>query len=152
MDIKKMLRTPERFTDYDPGSPAVRAERKWDAREGEIIEHDVETCRNTTSCAFVCYPTTIYCGSFDSSFPFFKSLLPKCYHSRIPSPPRIFCNILYLPILSYHRQSLCQGHAGDGLARWHGTAAWGRKWKDARKLEKSGASCHILGPERKCAE
>ena len=40
MDIKKMLRTPERFTDYDPGSPAARAERKWDAREGEIIEQN----------------------------------------------------------------------------------------------------------------
>ena len=42
-----MLRTPERFTDYDPSSPAARAERKWDEREGEIIEQNYNLRRIT---------------------------------------------------------------------------------------------------------
>ena len=37
MNIKNLFRKPERFTNYEAESPAVRAARKWDEREGEII-------------------------------------------------------------------------------------------------------------------
>ena len=37
MNIKGIFRKPERFTNYDPDSPAERAARKWDEREGEIV-------------------------------------------------------------------------------------------------------------------
>ncbi|MBQ7478210.1 MAG: conjugal transfer protein, partial [Selenomonadaceae bacterium] len=37
MNIKGMFKRPERFTNYDPDSPAERAARKWDEREGEIV-------------------------------------------------------------------------------------------------------------------
>ena len=37
MNIKGMFKRPEKFTNYDPGSPAARAARKWDEREGEIV-------------------------------------------------------------------------------------------------------------------
>lgn len=37
MNIKGMFRRPEKFTDYNPDSPAERAARKWDEREGGII-------------------------------------------------------------------------------------------------------------------
>ena len=37
MNIKNLLRKPEKFTDYEAESPAARAERKWDEREGEIV-------------------------------------------------------------------------------------------------------------------
>ena len=37
MNIKNLLSKPEKFTNYEPESPAARAARKWDEREGEII-------------------------------------------------------------------------------------------------------------------
>ena len=37
MNIKKLFSKPEKFTEYEPDSPAARAARKWDEREGEII-------------------------------------------------------------------------------------------------------------------
>ena len=37
MNIKGLFKRPERFTSYDPDSPAARAARKWDEREGEIV-------------------------------------------------------------------------------------------------------------------
>ena len=37
MNIKNLFSKPEKYTDYEPESPAARAERKWDEREGEII-------------------------------------------------------------------------------------------------------------------
>ncbi len=37
MNIKNLFSKPEKFTDYEPESPAARAARKWDEREGEII-------------------------------------------------------------------------------------------------------------------
>ena len=37
MNIKGLFSKPEKYTDYEPESPAARAERKWDEREGEII-------------------------------------------------------------------------------------------------------------------
>lgn len=37
MNIKNLFSKPEKFTDYEPLSPAMRAARKWDEREGEII-------------------------------------------------------------------------------------------------------------------
>jgi len=37
MNVQSLFHKPERFTDYDPESPASRAARKWDEREGEII-------------------------------------------------------------------------------------------------------------------
>ena len=37
MNIKSLFNKPEKFTDYEPESPAERAARKWDEREGEII-------------------------------------------------------------------------------------------------------------------
>lgn len=40
MNIKNLFRRPEKFTDYDPKSPAAKAARKWDEREGEIIEQN----------------------------------------------------------------------------------------------------------------
>lgn len=40
MNIKNLFHRPEKFTDYDPKSPAAKAARKWDEREGEIIEQN----------------------------------------------------------------------------------------------------------------
>ena len=37
MNVKEMFSKPEKFTNYDAESPAARAARKWDEREGEII-------------------------------------------------------------------------------------------------------------------
>ena len=37
MNIKNLFHKPEKFTDYEAESPAARAERKWDEREGEIV-------------------------------------------------------------------------------------------------------------------
>ena len=37
MNIKTLFSKPEKFTNYEPESPAERAARKWDEREGEII-------------------------------------------------------------------------------------------------------------------
>ena len=37
MQIKNLFSKPEKFTNYEPESPAERAARKWDEREGEII-------------------------------------------------------------------------------------------------------------------
>ena len=37
MNIKNLFSKPEKFTDYEAESPAARAERKWDEREGEIV-------------------------------------------------------------------------------------------------------------------
>ena len=37
MNIKNLFSKPEKFTNYEPKSPAERAARKWDEREGEII-------------------------------------------------------------------------------------------------------------------
>ena len=37
MNIKNLFSKPEKFTEYEPESPATRAARKWDEREGEII-------------------------------------------------------------------------------------------------------------------
>jgi type IV secretion system protein VirB5 len=37
MNIKSLFSKPERFTNYEALSPAARAARKWDEREGEII-------------------------------------------------------------------------------------------------------------------
>ena len=37
MNIKNLFNKPEKFTNYEPESPAARAARKWDEREGEII-------------------------------------------------------------------------------------------------------------------
>ena len=37
MNIKSLFSKPEKFTEYEPESPAIRAARKWDEREGEII-------------------------------------------------------------------------------------------------------------------
>ena len=37
MNIKNLFQKPEKFTDYEAESPAARAERKWDEREGEIV-------------------------------------------------------------------------------------------------------------------
>ena len=35
--MKSLLSKPEKFTNYEAISPAMRAARKWDEREGEII-------------------------------------------------------------------------------------------------------------------
>lgn len=40
MNISSLFHRPEKFTSYDPNSPAARAARKWDEREGEIIEQN----------------------------------------------------------------------------------------------------------------
>lgn len=37
MNIKNLFSKPEKFTNYEAESPAARAARKWDEREGEII-------------------------------------------------------------------------------------------------------------------
>ena len=37
MNIKSLFQKPEKFTSYEPLSPAARAAKKWDEREGEII-------------------------------------------------------------------------------------------------------------------
>ncbi len=37
MNIRNLLSKPEKFTNYEAISPAMRAARKWDEREGEII-------------------------------------------------------------------------------------------------------------------
>lgn len=37
MNVKNLFNKPEKFTNYEPESPAARAARKWDEREGEII-------------------------------------------------------------------------------------------------------------------
>ena len=37
MNVKELFSNPEKFTDYEPESPAAKAARKWDEREGEII-------------------------------------------------------------------------------------------------------------------
>lgn len=37
MNVKNLFVKPEKFTNYEPESPAARAARKWDEREGEII-------------------------------------------------------------------------------------------------------------------
>ena len=37
MQINNLFSKPEKFTNYEPESPAERAARKWDEREGEII-------------------------------------------------------------------------------------------------------------------
>lgn len=40
MNIKSLFRKPEKFTNYDPNSPASKAARKWDEREGQIVEQN----------------------------------------------------------------------------------------------------------------
>ena len=40
MDIKSLFKKPEKFTSYDPNSPASKAARRWDEREGQIIEQN----------------------------------------------------------------------------------------------------------------
>lgn len=40
MNISSLFHKPEKFTNYDPDSPAAMAARKWDEREGEIIEQN----------------------------------------------------------------------------------------------------------------
>lgn len=37
MNVKKLFKKPIRYTDYEGASPAARAARKMDEREGEII-------------------------------------------------------------------------------------------------------------------
>lgn len=37
MNIRNLFSKPEKFTNYEAISPALRAARKWDEREGEII-------------------------------------------------------------------------------------------------------------------
>ena len=37
MNVKSLFSKPEKFTTYEPESPAAKAARKWDEREGEII-------------------------------------------------------------------------------------------------------------------
>lgn len=37
MNVKNLFVKPEKFTNYEAESPAARAARKWDEREGEII-------------------------------------------------------------------------------------------------------------------
>ena len=37
MNVKSLFGKPEKFTNYEAISPAMRAARKWDEREGEII-------------------------------------------------------------------------------------------------------------------
>jgi type IV secretion system protein VirB5 len=37
VNIKNLFSKPEKFTNYEAESPAARAARKWDEREGEII-------------------------------------------------------------------------------------------------------------------
>jgi len=37
LNVQSLFHKPEKFTNYDPDSPASRAMRKWDEREGEII-------------------------------------------------------------------------------------------------------------------
>ena len=37
MNVKNLFSKPEKFTNYEAISPAMRAARKWDEREGEII-------------------------------------------------------------------------------------------------------------------
>ena len=37
MNIRNLFSKPEKFTNYEAISPAMRAARKWDEREGEII-------------------------------------------------------------------------------------------------------------------
>ena len=37
MNVKSLFSKPEKFTNYEAISPAMRAARKWDEREGEII-------------------------------------------------------------------------------------------------------------------
>ena len=37
LNVKELFSKPEKFTNYDAESPAARAARKWDEREGEII-------------------------------------------------------------------------------------------------------------------
>lgn len=37
MNIKNLFSKPEKYTNYEPTSPAEKAARKWDEREGEII-------------------------------------------------------------------------------------------------------------------
>ena len=37
MNVKNLFSKPEKFTNYEAISPAARAARKWDEREGEII-------------------------------------------------------------------------------------------------------------------
>ncbi len=40
MDFKEFMRRPENFTNYDPDSPARKAQERWDEREGQIIEQN----------------------------------------------------------------------------------------------------------------
>ena len=40
MDIKSLFKKPDKFTNYDPNSPASKAARRWDEREGQIIEQN----------------------------------------------------------------------------------------------------------------
>lgn len=40
MNVKSLFRKPEKFTNYDPNSPASKAARRWDEREGQIIEQN----------------------------------------------------------------------------------------------------------------
>ena len=47
MNIKSLWHKPERFTNYDPQSPAQKAARRWDEREGEIIEQNYNLRRIT---------------------------------------------------------------------------------------------------------
>ena len=45
MNVKELFSKPEKFTDYEPESPAAKAARKWDEREGEIIVQNYNLCR-----------------------------------------------------------------------------------------------------------
>lgn len=40
MDVEKIMKRNENYTDYDPNSPAQKAQQKWDEREGQIIEQN----------------------------------------------------------------------------------------------------------------
>lgn len=40
MNVKSLFRKPEKFTNYDPNSPAAKAAQRWDEREGQIVEQN----------------------------------------------------------------------------------------------------------------
>ena len=40
MNVKSLFHKPEKFTNYDPNSPAAKAAQRWDEREGQIVEQN----------------------------------------------------------------------------------------------------------------
>jgi len=40
LNVKSLFRKPEKFTNYDPNSPASKAAKRWDEREGQIVEQN----------------------------------------------------------------------------------------------------------------